>query len=186
MFLIKFFKTSSKNSFRLSIFVAIVFYAFLGHAVIHAKNISYNDIKGYIIDAKSGETLPYANVVLIGENQGAATNSDGYFVIVNAPTGICTLQVSFIGYKKKEVLIDNNPKKSVILKIKVEPKAIELDQVVVTAEAYEVFKSSENVSQLTISPRDLQVLPVFGEIDIFRSLQLLPGISGVGDGKAGH
>lgn len=185
MFLIKFFKTSSKNSFRLSIFVAIVFYAFLGHAVIHAKNISYNDIKGYIIDAKSGETLPYANVVLIGENQGAATNSDGYFVIVNAPTGICTLQVSFIGYKKKEVLIDNNPKKSVILKIKVEPKAIELDQVVVTAEAYEVFKSSENVSQLTISPRDLHVLPVFGEIDIFRSLQLLPGISGVGDGKAG-
>ncbi len=84
-----------------------------------------------------------------------------------------------------EVII-NDPEEISVITIEVKQKAIEFDQVEVVAKAYEVFKSSENVSQLTISPRDLQVLPVFGEIDIFRSLQLLPGISGVGKGKAGH
>ena len=47
------------------------------------------------------------------------------------------------------------------------------------------MKTAENVSQVTISPKDLAVLPNVGEVDIFRSLQLLPGISGTNEGSSG-
>ncbi len=143
------------------------------------------DIQGYVKDYQTGESLPYANIGLMGTDRGTTSNTEGYFVIVNAPVGICSLQVSYIGYEMKVVEIDNSPSERKVVTIELNPRALEMEQVDVVGEAYEIFKSSEEVSQLTLSPRELQSLPSLGQIDIFRSLQLLPGISGVSDGKAG-
>ena len=65
------------------------------------------NIKGYVKDAESGEALPYANIIVKETHLGAAANTDGYFVILNIPTGICTLQVSYIGYITREIAVKN-------------------------------------------------------------------------------
>ena len=152
-------------------------------SIVHAAET--NDIKGYIKDSSSGEVLSYANIVLIGHDRGTATNLDGYFILVNAPIGELEIQISYIGYASKTVLVNNLSNSKEILQIKMTSKDLLGRGVEVVAEAYEIFKSSDRISQLTLSPRELQILPTLGEIDIFRSLQLLPGISGIGDGTAG-
>ncbi len=142
------------------------------------------DIKGYVRDEESYEALPYANVLIKGTNLGAATNTDGYFVIVNAPAGKCTLQVQYIGYATKEVEINNVQGADKPVIIKMERVVLEMDGITVKGEA-QILDASENISEVILSPLELLTLPNIGEVDIFRSLQLLPGISGISDGSSG-
>jgi outer membrane receptor for ferrienterochelin and colicin len=142
------------------------------------------DIKGYVVDAKSGEALPYANIAIKGKRIGAATNTEGYFILVNAPTDADTLEVYYIGYLTEVVsLISLDRTKPIIVKMK--QSLLETDAITVTAEQYHIWKTASEVSQVTFSPKEISVLPNLGQVDIFRSLQLLPGISGVGDGSSG-
>jgi len=143
------------------------------------------DIQGYILDSKTGETLPYANIGLTNLNRGATSNSDGYFVITDVPVGVCSLQVTFMGYETLRLAHEVNPVSNSVLRLKLEPHSLSGEQIEVYAERYSIMQAAERVSQVTIAPRDLQILPNFGEVDVFRSLQLLPGVSGFTDGKAG-
>lgn len=142
-------------------------------------------ISGTVQDASSGETLPYASVLVEGTTRGAATNVDGYFVLVGVPADSLVLLVSFLGYNPARVPIDTRTQSEPLL-IELEPVAAAFfDDIVVTAERYQMMKAAEGVSKVTVSPKDLAVLPTAGEVDIFRSLQLLPGISGTNEGSAG-
>ncbi len=142
------------------------------------------DIKGYVRDTETNEALPFANVLLKGTSLGAATNTDGYFVIVNAPVGKCTLQIKYIGFATQEVEIENVIGEDKTIDIEMERMVIELEGITVEGEVQTV-DVSENVSQVVMAPQELLVLPNIGEVDIFRSLQLLPGISGISDGSSG-
>ncbi|MBT3229814.1 MAG: TonB-dependent receptor [Candidatus Marinimicrobia bacterium] len=157
---------------------------FMGSDLTYAKS-NTNDINGYVSDTQNGETLPYANVSQVGTNRGTTTNSDGYFVLTDVPVGPCSLQVSYMGYENLKFGYFVEPVGLEPLELKLIPKSIGGDEVEVYAERYELIKISQRTSQVTLSPRDLQILPNFGEVDIFRSLQLLPGVSGISDGKAG-
>jgi hypothetical protein len=142
-------------------------------------------IKGYIVDSITGEPLPYSNIWVEGTSQGTTSNSDGYFVLTNIPNKDFTLIVSYIGYNNKSILIEKNDEKVSIISIKLEPRVLIGEGVTVEGEHAEVFQMNKDSGHMTLSMRDLQTMPVFGEVDIFNSLKLLPGISGIGDGKAG-
>ncbi len=145
-----------------------------------------NDIRGYISDVGTGESLPYANVVIPSLNIGVASNSEGYFVLPNIPIGICTLKVSYIGFHTKEYIFVNEIQKSQLIRIKLKSTSINMNSVEVVANKYEIMDAtSGDVSQITLSTKELKFLPSLGETDIFHSLKLLPGISNVGDGKGG-
>lgn len=153
---------------------------------ITTASIVYPDsIKGYIIDGTTGEPLPYSNIWIDGTVQGTTSNSDGYFVLTNIPDKGFTLIVSYIGYNNKSILIEKNDEKVSIISIKLEPRVLIGEGVTVEGEHAEVFQMNKDSGHMTLSMRDLQTMPVFGEVDIFNSLKLLPGISGIGDGKAG-
>ncbi len=143
------------------------------------------DIKGKVYDEKSGEALVYANVVIKYTSIGAATNADGYFILIDAPKDSLVLIVSYMGYKTKEIAVVNSEEQNERLEISLSPVSFITDEVQVLADNYKIWKAAENVSQLTISPKQLSTLPNLGEVDIFRSLQLLPGISGINDGSSG-
>ena len=146
---------------------------------------SETEIKGYVSDATTGEPLVFANVLIKGTQTGAATNKRGFFVILDAPAGNITLIVSYIGYKPKEISIENKPGKKEELDIKLESRGIQTEEISVVAEQYKYWKTADDVSQVTVSPATLSELPNLGEKDIFRSLQLLPGVSSINDGSAG-
>ena len=141
-------------------------------------------LTGIVKNAKSGETLPAANVVVKGTSIGTATNVDGFFTLLNLPSKKFTLNVFYVGCHPLEIEIDLD-KIEGRLNIEMQPSNIEIDEVFVSAKAYKIMKATEGVSTTRVSPIDLKTLPSFGQVDVFRSLQLLPGISGTNESSSG-
>lgn len=150
---------------------------------ICAQEAQKADIRGYVKDAKTGESLPYANISVEGTTRGSTTNTDGYFIIVNEPVGTTALLVRYIGYTPIRIEFENKPGVE-ILQVKLNPMVLEIEGVTITAEA-EMMQATEEISQITISPHQISSLPNIGEVDVFRTMQLLPGVSGVSDGSSG-
>ncbi len=181
---------AAENFIRPGFFSALVFILCLSLIVNSPLSAQIpgqgnNNIRGNIRDVDTGEALPGANVALKGTKLGAATNVEGYFVILSVPAEICTLQVSYIGYTTKDVVVDNTTPGQELLNIEIKAVAFMSEEVVVTAQARVIDVVRDKVSQIKISPAQLQTLPNFGEVDVFRSLQLLPGISAADDGSSG-
>jgi hypothetical protein len=161
----------------------IVIIIFLQPVITFAQSAKHS-IKGYVIDAKSGESLPYANVTVKNKKIGTTTNTEGYFILLSLPADADTLEIFYIGYTTKQIGLKNLDYSKPLL-IKMEQNLLETEAITVTAEQYQIWKKSDQISQITFSPKQLTSLPSLGEVDIFRSLQLLPGISGVSDGSSG-
>ncbi len=139
-------------------------------------------IQGVVRDETSGETLPYARVAVMGTRVTTSTNTDGYFALLGLPNSAITVRVTYLGYAPLDTTIA--PAADDLLIIEMTRLPIELDPLVV-AESYRMIDIADGVSHLTASPRDLALLPSIGETDIFRSLQLLPGISGTNESSSG-
>jgi len=147
-------------------------------------------ISGFIAQKENGEPVLYATVLLKGTNIGAYSNKKGYFVISNIPPGEYELFVSLIGFKpftQKIVLADNNS--SEFLKVEIEVAAIQMEEIVVREEKYEDFFSinAKEIKVATIrqSTQDIQNVPQIADADIFKALQLLPGVSSMADFSSG-
>ncbi|HAS42929.1 MAG TPA: TonB-dependent receptor [Microscillaceae bacterium] len=140
-------------------------------------------ITGIVKDKISGESLPYATIGLKGTNNGTSTNTDGYFTLFNVPSdGV--LIVSYLGYQTAQITLTPQTVKTQLV-IQLNPDYNELKEVVVTDKKDQFLKVSENISQISISPAQIATLPSLGEKDIFRSMQLLPGVSGTNETSAG-
>lgn len=168
------------QNFKILVFIT----ALLSSILISQDVKKVQDIRGKVTAKESGESLVSANVYLIDSNRGTTTNLNGNFVLPDVEMKQCTIRVSYIGYLSKEIIIDNLQKNKVY-KVELSVKSYKQSSVLVTAEKYKIWKKSENVGQITISPKQLSILPSLGDVDIFRSLQLLPGISGISDGSTG-
>lgn len=81
--------------------IAVFFAALASSASSQTKTAT---VGGFVYHRGSGETLIGATVALSGEGvmTGAFTNNNGYFVISNAPVGIDTTNVSYVGYKSTD------------------------------------------------------------------------------------
>ncbi len=131
---------------------------------------------GRILDTRTAEPLPFVNVRIKGQKAGTQGNVDGYFAVLNVPTDTTTLILSYIGYVTTTIkLVPDAPISGVT--IEMEPDNTELDEVVVKGEKTEVLKANETTSMFKMTPRNIAKLPNIGEKDIFRSFQLMPGIS---------
>ncbi len=152
-----------------------------GQIVIVRRKVN---LKGYIKDAASGETLPYASVMIKGVARGTTSNVNGYFVLVNVAAGACTLRSQHVGYRPLELALEALPGHET-LTLKMRQHALQSEEIVVTAENLQTMEVTAEPAQVRISPRQIASLPAVGEADLFRALQLLPGISGVNDGSSG-
>ena len=162
-----------------------IFFLILIGSIGLAQSKEKMKLNGYVLDKESGEAMPYANVQVKDSPWGTMTNSDGYFALDGIPKETISLMATYIGYETKtENLtveqIENGP-----LYILISPRVLQGETIEVIAESYEIFKPSEVSGKMTLSTRDITTLPSIGEVDIFNSLKLLPGISGVGNGKSG-
>ncbi len=141
-------------------------------------------LTGVVKNAESGETLPSANIIVKGSAIGTATNVDGFFTLLNLPEKKFTLNVFYVGCHAVEMEIDLDKIEGRLI-VEMQPSNIEIDEIFVTAKSYKMMKATEGVSSVRVSPMDLKTLPSFGQVDIFRSLQLLPGISGTNESSSG-
>lgn len=142
-------------------------------------------LSGYVKDASNAEELIGVTVYVEELKNGAITNPYGFYSLTLTP-GKYTLTYSFIGYKavKKEVNIEKNTE----LNIELPVEAIEIEEVVVSAEKEEEDK---NIEQVAMSKNDINVemvkkLPaLFGEPDIIKTIQMMPGVVSAGEGTSG-
>ena len=142
-------------------------------------------LTGRVIDSKTGENLPYAYVRVTTTNQLARTNVDGYFTLLRVPSDTTTLLVSYLGYEDMRVQL--RPDESVRnLRLELEATATDLTAVTVAAQKAEVMKAStDEVGLIQLTPRNLTKLPNIGERDVFRALQLMPGVSAANESSSG-
>ncbi|MDO5986623.1 TonB-dependent receptor [Flavivirga amylovorans] len=141
-------------------------------------------VSGIVKEAKNGETAFGASVFLKGTSIGSISNEYGFFSIT-APKGTYTLIVSYIGFEniRQEITLDQNQK----VNFEMEEKSTQLEEVVILAEESErvsLKKPEMSVSKLNI--KTVKQMPVvFGEVDVIKSLQMLPGVTKNGEGSSG-
>jgi TonB-dependent receptor len=165
--------------------LSLIFLNLLPSLLIAANNT----IVGLVIDSKTNETLPGANVSLEGTAIGAATDLDGEFYLTNIPSGKHILIVSYIGYREKriEISVEEGEKKG--LTIEMEYSALELDEaIIVTAQAEGQMKAiNQQLSAIPIinvvSSDRIQELP---DANAAESVGRLPGVSILREGGEGN
>jgi hypothetical protein len=141
-------------------------------------------IRGTVKDAKNGETLLGATVFLKGTTNGAVTNPYGFYSLT-ALKGHYTLVVSYMGYEElsKEITLNQDQ----VIDFELVEASNQLDEVVVTAEEPErinIRKPQMSVSKLNAATIK-QIPAVLGEVDVIKSIQMLPGVTNSGEGTAG-
>ncbi len=140
-------------------------------------------INGFVRDATTGESLIFANVVLKGTTYGTATNAAGFFTLTGIPPGTYTLVVSYLGYRLFQRTLTLQPGETRRLDIALEPEPLTGDAVVVTAERE--LEEARNLGVTQVETRLVQELPAVFEPDVFRTLQLLPGVKAASDYSSG-
>jgi len=133
-------------------------------------------VSGRAMDKETGEPIPFANVFIPELMIGDISRNDGSFSILNISTRSCTVNISYIGYETKKVPILFPKDESVLHEIFISPKVLSTETVSILGTAREFMDRSISPGQISFSPRHISTLPNLGEVDIFRSLQLLPGI----------
>ena len=139
-------------------------------------------ISGTIQDLKTGEPLPYANIVIAETDIGTASDINGYYIIPLVEPGSYILKVMMIGYAVSDnnIIVENN---NIRLDIELTPQLIDVDEVKVSAERMR-FERKVDISRVNITNRDIRRAPAFVEADLFRTLQLLPSVSSSNDFNA--
>lgn len=131
-------------------------------------------LSGYVEDAQDGEPLIGATVMLKGTKKGAYTNKAGFYSIRGISPGEYTVVISMMGYEKRAEKIKFT-NKSIRKTFEIKVSEALTEEVVVTAES-EVERREIAVSRVNIPVKQLKEIRIGGEADVFRSLQMLPGV----------
>jgi CarboxypepD_reg-like domain/TonB-dependent Receptor Plug Domain len=165
-------------------FLFVFIFCCISIAKIFAQTTEKRTISGTIKDERNGETLIGASVVLF-TNKTNTTITNGYgFYSITATEGSYKMTVSFTGFQTEtiDVVLDKN----LVLNISLQVSKASLQEVIVSSK-----KKNENVSKPLMGVEKLNMaqinkLPVlFGERDIMKSIQLMPGFKSAGEGNAG-
>jgi len=142
-------------------------------------------LSGYIRDASNGETLIAANVIN-ADNPAQGTTSNTYgFYSLTLPAGNYRIAFSYLGFKDQFFEVDLT--KATELNVEMS-EGVMIDEVVISAEKEERRNNVESTQMGTIElpVENIKKLPaLFGEVDILKTIQLLPGVLSSGEGNAG-
>ncbi|MBK8393405.1 MAG: TonB-dependent receptor [Saprospiraceae bacterium] len=164
------------NRILLTLFWTVLFTS-AGYA---QKNFT---LSGYIRDASSGEELLYATVQVIENQTGTTTNLYGFYSLT-LPEGKYHLVYSYLGYQtiEKPLNLESDQELTILLS----PNAQVMEEIIVTAEAKDKNVSNNQMSVVELNMVEAKKIPViFGEQDILKTIQLLPGVKGGGEGGSG-
>jgi len=141
-------------------------------------------ISGTLKDVTNGETLLGATVSIKGTSIGTTTNEYGFYSLT-VPKGNYTLVISYLGYTtiEKELVLNASQKLSLEL---LEDNSV-LDEVIINGEeSKKVNLRTPQMSVAKLSTKTIKQIPaVLGEVDIVKSIQLLPGVTNAGEGASG-
>ncbi len=141
-------------------------------------------INGTVRDKETGETLIGANVMISGQaGLGAVSNAYGFYS-VSAAAGAYKMLVSFSGYVTDTIAVELS--NNIELPVALEKYKEQLQEVVITSGRKNANVSRPLMGVQKLSIDEIKNVPViFGEKDILKTIQLLPGIKSAGEGNSG-
>ncbi len=133
-------------------------------------------LTGIVKDSKTGEPLVGVNIVIEGTSMGAASNIDGYYVILNVPPGTYSVKASFIGYSPMRftgmrIMIDQ----TTTLDIELQDQSFETGEVVVVA-VKPIVQKDVSSSRVSLDIKEIQNMPVVSAASV---IGLQAGIQGM-------
>lgn len=140
-------------------------------------------VNGYVTDSENGETLIAANVALEGTRKGTSTNTSGYYTLTDIAPGEYTIIVSYIGYQSyaQEITLEAN--ETLRLDMELPPQGVQMEEIIVESEMEKEEQKNIGVSQ--VQTELIKEVPSVFEADVFRSVQLLPGVKAASDFSSG-
>lgn len=139
-------------------------------------------LNGYVKDASNGEELIGVTVYVHELKTGTATNVYGFYAL-SLPQGSYEITFSSVGYQpvRKSVELTQNMEFNVELPVQI----TEMDEIVVTGDALDANVTDIKMSRNEINVKQVKRLPaLFGEPDIIKTIQMLPGVSSAGEGTS--
>ncbi|PLX07180.1 MAG: TonB-dependent receptor [Marinilabiliales bacterium] len=139
-------------------------------------------ISGYVQDLRSGERIISASVYDLKTKQGTITNEYGFFSLT-LPSDTVELSISFVGYAafSSTFYLDSD----ISMNIELDP-TIQLAEVTITDKKSDDLVKSTQMSMIDMPIHQIKALPVmFGEADVLKTLQLMPGVQSGSEGTSG-
>lgn len=159
-----------------------LFFFFLILSIVATAQEKFT-INGYIKDSLTGETLIGANVFIRTEGKGVSANQYGFYSIT-LKKGNYKALVSFVGYQTKDIEIDlnSNQQNNILLVL----SNMAMNNVTVVSRKRDNNIKTAQMGKMELNINTAKAIPAFmGEVDILKTLQLMPGIRNAGEGNAG-
>lgn len=167
----------TKGKTMLTLLIAVI--AVVNINLIQAQKVI---ISGTITDSKSGETMISANVYDGNTLKGTVSNNYGFYSL-QAQKGKVLLRCSYIGYNDFEVELDVQQDMNFNISL---VQNLSIEEVVVRNNSPRKTVESTQMSKIELKLADIKTAPVlFGEVDVLKTLQTLPGVQGGTEGTSG-
>ncbi|MDR2120979.1 MAG: TonB-dependent receptor [Tannerella sp.] len=124
--------------------IRIVFLSIISASAAYCQKTDAN-INGHVVDAHTGEHLPYVTVSLKGTTVGIATDATGHYFLKDLPLGEFTVAASYVGYKTDERKVVVEANRTVEVNFVLEEADLSLDEVVVSATRNETSKREAGI-----------------------------------------
>lgn len=161
---------------RILLFSALVLFSLQSAA---QEKVTLN---GYVKDASNGEELIGVTVFIPQMKAGAVTNSYGFYSIT-LPKGKYEVQYSYVGYTFQTVTVELD--KDVANNVELVSEATMIKEIVVTDKRIDENVVALQMSKNTLDLTQVRKLPaLFGEVDIIKNIQMLPGVLTAGEGTS--
>jgi len=171
-------KKSSMN--RLFFIVPLLFLTLAINVNLNAQKRPV--LSGFVKEKGSKETLIGVNIYIPKLKTGTITNTYGFYSLTLLPDSYEVI-VSYVGYQPKSFLIDL--KTDISLDVDLE-YAIDLAEVVISADKYERISESSRMSVIEIPVKQVKSIPaLLGEKDVLKVIQLMPGVQKGSEGSSG-
>lgn len=160
----------------------LLFFTFLTSNILIAQQKS--DIKGIVRDYETKEPLSFVTVIVEPLKVGTTTDENGYYHL-SVPYGDYSVRYSFVGYitELRDVNL-NVANKTIDISLKQDSKM--LDEVVISSQRKDANVRELKMSVQTIDMKQIKKIPsLMGEVDVIKSIQLLPGVHAASEGSSG-
>ena len=122
------------------------------------RRLSDANIFGHIIDAETGEHIPYVTVSVKGTTVGAVADATGHYIIQNMPVGEYTLVAEIIGYGTVEQPVKTIKGKSIEVNFTLKQEALDMDAVVVEQVTSNLMENAVLTSPVDVNAQDQLLL----------------------------
>jgi outer membrane cobalamin receptor len=158
----------------------ILLFSILASSAVYAQKVT---VSGYLNDAKSGECLISAAVYDSLTSSGTVSNDYGFYSLTLSK-GHANLSYSYVGYEPFSVELDLT--RDTVIDVRLVPSMSFLHEASVTASRSELGVRGTQMSAIEVPVRQIKMVPaLFGEVDVIKALQLLPGVQSGNEGSAG-